>query len=79
MVALVVVGYLFWGFFLATDPLPLGLSQGEEALVGLMALAAVAAVEYVYYRCPNCNSRPLGKNWLGVNPSRCPSCKMHLQ
>jgi hypothetical protein len=78
-VALIVICYLLWAFLQTTGPSPLGLRQEEQALLGLMVLAAVAAVEYVCYRCPNCNSRPLGKNWLGVNPTRCPACKMRLQ
>ena len=78
-VALIVIGYLLWAFLQATGPSPLGLRQEEQALLGLMVLAVVAAVEYVCYRCPNCDSRPLGKNWLGVNPTRCPACKIRLQ
>jgi hypothetical protein len=77
--AFLVIAYLLWIASQPAGPLPLGLPLREQLLVGLIVLGLGAAVEYVYYRCPNCHSRPLGKNWLGINPGRCPACKIGLR
>jgi len=54
------------------------ISIRDRVTICFMALLTAIIVAYTTYRCPNCNSRPLGKHWPGFNPRRCPSCKVGL-
>lgn len=53
------------------------LPQLFVALAGSLILIAISGF-YILYRCPNCHGRPWGRTWVGLNPRRCPSCKVGL-
>jgi purine-cytosine permease-like protein len=81
ILALIVAAGAYIGFIVLNPPpaspgsLPVYDRIGIAVLVMLLAMLVV----YVHYRCPNCKARSLGKAWLGINPTRCPSCKSSLK
>lgn len=60
-------------------PSPGSLPAGDRMGIAVLVILLAFLVAYVHYRCPNCNARPLGNGWLGINPTRCPSCKSSLK
>lgn len=74
--SLALLGYHLWQIYLAPPQTAWGMSVRDRLTVCLMAFLATFVIAYTVYRCPNCNCRPVGKHWLGLNPSRCPSCKI---
>lgn len=70
------LAYHMWQIYLAPPQVSWGISVRDRLTICFMAFLAILIITYTTYRCPNCNSRPLGKHWLGLNPKRCPSCKI---
>ena len=58
---------------------PGGLPAADRIGLGVLAMFFILLLVYVYYRCPNCHIRSWGSSWLGLNPTRCPSCKSSLK
>lgn len=77
--SILLTAYHLWRIYLAPLQEPSGLGVRDRLTVCAMALSTTFLIGYVTYRCPNCNSRPLGKHWPGLNPRRCPSCRTGLR
>lgn len=74
--SLTLLAYHMWKIYLAPPQAPWEMSVPDRLTICFMAFLATLIIAYTTYRCPNCNSRPIGKHWIGLNPTRCPSCKI---
>jgi hypothetical protein len=81
LLALAAVAAVYIGFTVLYPPdaFPGSVPINDRIGIGVLAIVLALLVVYVQYRCPNCNTRPLGTGWLGINPTRCPSCKSSLR
>jgi len=76
VVFLALLVYHMWKISLAPLQAPWEMSVRDRLTICFMAFLVTLFIAYTTYRCPNCNSRPIGKYWPGLNPTRCPSCKI---
>ncbi len=68
-----------WTIATTPTPAPGTFSIGDRLFLVLFAYLVAALYAYTFYRCPNCNARPFGKQFPGFSPYRCPSCKIGLK